>query len=527
MYQSIINRSKRSWIYSASGICIAAVVFFYAQMPTTAQKADAPAPESPSAVFTNSAPITINDAPGNASPYPSTIAVSGLSGTITSVKVTINGFSHTFPDDVGMVLVGPTGAALLIQDGAGDDPDMVNVTYTLVDGSPALPSLTAWTPGNYKPTTYFTGDSFPAPGPLLAYGNPGPAGAGTATFASTYNGTAPNGNWNLFVKDFTGGDVGSISGGWTIEITTNVATPQQHVVDTDGDGKTDHVVVRNTGGGPGGQLTWFSKQSTGPPADFAANWGSQGDFFVPEDYDGDNKTDLAVWRAGAPLVAAWYIFQSTTSTIRQETFGQTGDDPSVVGDYNGDGSADLAVYRSGATAGAPSFWYWRTTAGGGVFQAGWGQNGDFPVPGDFDGNGKNDFVVQRNAGGGMARFWILMDSGTVSTPIFGTPTDVIVPGDYDGDGKTDIAIVKGSGGQILWAVLQSSGGAFQLNWGNSATDFPAQGDYDGDGKTDFAVWRPDANPAQNFFYILGSTAGFSAFEWGQNGDYPVANYNTH
>src|SRR4051812_34105625 len=74
----------------------------------------------PETVFTNSTPITINDNT-TANPYPSTIAVSGLSGTIPttpgSVKVTINGFSHTFPDDVAMLLVGPTGAALLIQDG--------------------------------------------------------------------------------------------------------------------------------------------------------------------------------------------------------------------------------------------------------------------------------------------------------------------------------------------------------------------------------------------------------------------------
>ena len=34
---------------------------------------------------------------------------------------------------MGMALKGPTGAALLIQDGAGDDPDMVNITYSLAD----------------------------------------------------------------------------------------------------------------------------------------------------------------------------------------------------------------------------------------------------------------------------------------------------------------------------------------------------------------------------------------------------------
>jgi subtilisin-like proprotein convertase family protein len=488
---------------------------------------------APSAIFTNSAPITINDE-DLASPYPSAINVTGLGGNVTSAKVTINGFSHTFPDDVGMVLVGPTGAALLLQDGAGDDPDMVNITYTFVDGSPALPNLTAWAAGNFKPTTFFTGDAFPTPGPGTAYGNPGPAGAGTATFASVFNGTAPNGNWNLFVVDFVAGDFGSISGGWTLEITTDgVAAPAQHVVDLDGDGKTDFVNVRNTGGGPTGQVTWFGQQNGGAAQTYF-DWGIATDEFVPEDYDGDGKTDIAIWRQGAPGAAAYYIFQSQTSTVRAENFGQTGDDPTIVGDYDGDGKADVSVYRSGAASGDPSNWYWRTVINGPVFGRHWGQNGDFPAPGDYDGDGKDDFGVQRNNGGGQAAFYLNFNAaapGVLSRlAVFGTPTDVIVPGDYDGDGKTDIATVRGSGGSILWHHEPSSalGTIVTLNWGLSATDFPTQGDYDGDGKTDLAVWRPNADPTMCFFYARKSSdGGLMAAEWGSNGDYPVANFDSH
>ena len=174
-------------------------------------------------VFTNSAPITINDA-ANATPYPSTITVSGMTGTLPatagSVKVTLNGFSHTFPDDVGIVLVGPTGAALLIQDGAGDTSPVSGVTYTISDtGGCLLPDLFAWTAGTYKPANYyFPLDSYPAPGPGTTYNNPGPMGSGTATFSSTFGGTNPNGLWSLYVKDFSSGNLGSISGGWTLEL---------------------------------------------------------------------------------------------------------------------------------------------------------------------------------------------------------------------------------------------------------------------------------------------------------------------
>jgi hypothetical protein len=77
------------------------------------------------AVFSNPAAITINDAAA-ATPYPSNITVSGLVGNITKLTVTINGFSHTFPDDVDMMLVAPNGNKFVFGDehhrGARDAP---------------------------------------------------------------------------------------------------------------------------------------------------------------------------------------------------------------------------------------------------------------------------------------------------------------------------------------------------------------------------------------------------------------------
>src|SRR5947208_2657469 len=48
----------------------------------------------------------LNGAPGN--PYPSTIDVAGLSGSISRVTVTVNHFSHTDPQDVNLLLLGPS-----------------------------------------------------------------------------------------------------------------------------------------------------------------------------------------------------------------------------------------------------------------------------------------------------------------------------------------------------------------------------------------------------------------------------------
>ena len=306
-------------------------------------------------------------------------------------------------------------------------------------------------------------------------------------------------------------------------------------VDYNGDGKTDWSVVRNTGGGPAGQTTWFNcTNGVAEPGCFSAtNWGLATDFFTPVDFDGDGKTDIAVWRPAAAGSAAFYILQSATNTVRTDNFGQTGDDPTVVADYTGDGKADPAVYRAGANSGDQSYWYYRASSGpytGGIVYEQWGQNGDFPGPGDYDGDGKSDFMVQRNAGGGQANFFLRTNTtNNQSVYVFGTPTDVIVPGDYDGDGKTDIATVRGIGGVINWFYRSSiSGNTVYLGgFGASATDFITPGDYDGDGKADMAVWRPNADPTQTFYYVQGSTAGFFSKEWGQNGDFPVARFNTH
>jgi subtilisin-like proprotein convertase family protein len=172
------------------------------------------------ATFSNTAPITIPDF-GIATPYPSDITVAGLPGWLTAgtAEVTINGLTHTFTNDVGIVLVGPGGAALLIQDGAGNGA-VANLTYTLSDtGTTQLPATGIWGAGTYKPTSYYTDHSFPPPGPGIAYGNPGPAGGNSATFLSIFGGTNANGVWSLYVVDFAAGNSGMIAGGWSLSFT--------------------------------------------------------------------------------------------------------------------------------------------------------------------------------------------------------------------------------------------------------------------------------------------------------------------
>jgi subtilisin-like proprotein convertase family protein len=172
--------------------------------------------------FTNNAAVSVpGSGPpttvGNAAPYPSTINVSGLAGTISKVTVKLNNVNHTFPDDIDVLLVGPNGQSLILMSDAGGNMDIVNQTITFDDTGTPIPDALTITTGTYSPADYGgVPDSFPAPAPQGPFPDP--------QRLSVFNGTAPNGAWSLYVVDDAEGDSGNILGGWSLTITTSVPT---------------------------------------------------------------------------------------------------------------------------------------------------------------------------------------------------------------------------------------------------------------------------------------------------------------
>ena len=132
------------------------------------------------------------------------------------------------------------------------------------------------------------------------------------------------------------------------------AAPQRAATmcDYDGDGRSDFALRRIVSS----QFYWWIGLSSGGSS--LAQWGRSGNSVVCGDFDGDAKTDLAVWQSGAAGVAAFWILQSSDNVIRIEQFGQAQDNATVVDDFDGDGKTDVAVYRNGAAAGAQSYFYY-------------------------------------------------------------------------------------------------------------------------------------------------------------------------
>src|SRR5205823_722773 len=121
--------------------------------------------------FTNSTFVTIRDF-DSATPYPSTISVAGVTGTVMKVTATLAGLSHTYPLDMEIVLVGPGGQTVLLLSDAGDQASITNVTLTFDDAATAFaPATTQILSGTYRPTDYLPDYSMPAPAPSWPYGN--------------------------------------------------------------------------------------------------------------------------------------------------------------------------------------------------------------------------------------------------------------------------------------------------------------------------------------------------------------------
>jgi hypothetical protein len=78
--------------------------------------------------------ISIPDS-GDATPYPSTVTVAGVTGTITNVAADIFNLSHTFPGDIQILLVGPTGANVVLMANCCNDSDAVDVDLTFDDAA--------------------------------------------------------------------------------------------------------------------------------------------------------------------------------------------------------------------------------------------------------------------------------------------------------------------------------------------------------------------------------------------------------
>jgi subtilisin-like proprotein convertase family protein len=203
----------------------------------------APGASAATTTFNAPAPLAINDhlfapssaglvtipAMGPATSYPVPLSVAGIAGTVTDVNVTLIGLEHTYPADLDVMLVGPGGQHVVLMSDVGSDIPVSNLNVVIDDeGGGPLPTSTALTTGLFQPTNVGPGDTFAAPAP---------SSLTAATALSAFDGTDPNGTWQLYVVDDNINDAGFISQGWQLTIdTTATSTPYPAALQVSGAG---------------------------------------------------------------------------------------------------------------------------------------------------------------------------------------------------------------------------------------------------------------------------------------------------
>ncbi len=242
--------------------------------------------------------------------------------------------------------------------------------------------------------------------------------------------------------------------------------------DFDGDGRGDPLIIELSG-----NIAVWTILQTGTNTIRNVQWGDLSiDNLAVSDYDGDGKQDIATYRR---TTGVWNILESSTGQPRFEVWGATaatpaaGDQPSV-GDYDGDGKTDLTVVRSES---GQRVFYIRQSATNTLRSVIWGSATTdgffFFAPLDVDGDGKQDVAINRVSG--TQRLHVILQSSNNQArfvtwgPSTAAPTAVNLFGDYDGDGKSDFVSRVLSGGAFTWNILQSSNGAHRsVLWGQTS-----------------------------------------------------------
>ena len=278
----------------------------------------------------------------------------------------------------------------------------------------------------------------------------------------------------------------------------------------------DYVVTVNTGSGNGTiRLNVVDDNSIVDAALNPLGGAAVGDgnFITGEVYTIDKSgggDSTGVFRPSNGLL---YLKHANTTGFADVAINYgTGGDYPIAGDWDGNGTATIGIYRNGS-------FYLRNsnTLGFADIVFAFGTPGDQPVAGDWDGDGVDTIGVYSN---GQFLLRNSNSAGVANMSFYlGNPGDVGIAGDWNGDGSDTTGVFRPSNGIIFLKNANTTGFAdVALNYGLSG-DMPVTGDWNNDGIDTIGVYRN-----AQFLLRNSNTIGFAeiVFGLGNPGDMPIS-----
>jgi hypothetical protein len=221
-----------------------------------------------------------------------------------------------------------------------------------------------------------------------------------------------------------------------------------------------------------------------------------------------------------PATGRWHL--RAWGNAKTFYYGNPGDYP-ILGDWDCDGTATPGLYRQ-----TDGYVYLRNSNTQGVADVRFffGNPGDIPIAGDFDGDGCDTVSIYRPSEGRVFMHNQLGSQGETLGPAqlsyyFGNPGDKPFVGDFDGDGVDTVGLHRESTGLVYFRNSHTQGIAdASFFFGNPGDRFVA-GDWTQDGIDTPGLFRPADT---KLFFRNANTHGNAdaALVWGNADWLPVA-----
>ncbi|HEY0639063.1 MAG TPA: N-acetylmuramoyl-L-alanine amidase, partial [Pseudonocardiaceae bacterium] len=237
----------------------------------------------------------------------------------------------------------------------------------------------------------------------------------------------------------------------------------------------------------------------------------------PADFNGDGRDDVVTFTHGS--LADVYVSLSNGSSFVgsqqkwHDFFALNGETP-LTGDFNGDGRDDIVVFTHGSLAdvhvalstgssfGASAKWH--------DFFA---LSGEVPAVGDVNGDGRDDIITfTRNS---LADVHVALSTGSSFTAsakwhdYFGLAGEHPGVADVNGDGRADLVVfTRGTVADVFVALSTGTGFGPGVKWHDFfavGAEQPRVGDFNGDGAADIATFTNNA--AGDVYVALSDRTG--------------------